>query len=345
MRFLVLGDFSYDLRDVPDDIKEMGRFIEDKDARVILNLEGPVTDGKSKGPWKRGRRIRQEGACMEALKTLHTTGVTLANNHMMDFGEKGVRDTLSNLDRENILHTGAGADLKEALEPMVFKNSNETVAFFNFGWDAEETVYATDSRAGCAPRKNGLILRTVKEYALNNPGHKVIVILHWGFEYNLYPMPYDIDLAHRLCGIENVYAVIGHHPHCPQTCETYEGKPVYYSLGNFYFGSRRPMFSKKKFKFDPEDMGNYGVAVLLDTISGSSESFIVRYDPEKDRSVFSENDRIPAKMPDIDHRSKQYLEIVSDTMWKRNPILGTNRIKNTFDVFTYNLARNIMKYL
>ncbi|MCR5025507.1 MAG: CapA family protein [Lachnospiraceae bacterium] len=345
MKFLILGDFFYDLDSIPDDIREISEKLKKEESHVILNLEGPVTDGSGRKIWKRGAHLKQEGACMEALKILGVKGVTLSNNHMMDYGAKGLFDTISALEKAGILHTGAGADLNSALKPMIFRDDKETIAIFNFGWNAEETVYAGYFRAGCAPRKKALILSTLDKYVKENPEHSIVVLMHWGFEHNLYPQPFDTELAHKICGIENVCAVIGHHSHCPQPYEIYNGKPIFYSLGNFYFGSKRNIFSKRKFKSIPEDMGNYGIAVKLDTATGKTGSCVIRYDAGSDRMLFYETDELPVRMPDISTASYEYGKLLKETAAKENPVLLRDGLESSLTVFRYNVYRNIKKYI
>lgn len=344
MTFFFFGDFLYDLDTIPDDIREIGESLKEEDLHVVLNLEGPVTDGSGHKIWKRGAHMRQQGACMEVLKMLGVAGVTLSNNHMMDYGVKGLSDTISALDTAGIFHTGAGMDLNEALKPMVFNNDNEAVALFNFGWDVEETVYAGRFRAGCAPRKDTLILKTLSKYIEENPEHRIVVLMHWGFEHNLYPQPFDTELAHKICGIENVCAVIGHHSHCPQPYEVIKGKPVYYSLGNFYFGSKRDLFSKRRFKNNPEDMGNYGIGVRLDTVTGKAKPCVYRYDSCLDRTSVIETDELPVRMPDISTGSEEYRMLLIETAAKENPVLLRDDIVSAFTVFRYNMYRNFKKY-
>ena len=120
MKLLFFGDFSYDFDFVAEDIISAGDFAREKASKVILNLEGPITDGRGKQIRKRGKHLPQKGKCSEALLALNTAGVTLANNHMMDYSGEGLKDTIKGLDKLNIKHTGAGRNIDEALEPMVF---------------------------------------------------------------------------------------------------------------------------------------------------------------------------------------------------------------------------------
>ncbi len=337
MKLFVFGDFFYDLEGVSDDLKEIGRFIREKGAKVILNLEGPITEDPGKGILKRGIHLKQGRGSVKALKCLNVSGVALANNHIFDFGKKGLFDTVKILDREGIRHCGAGRTLGEAIRPMVFSEEGERIAVFSFGWGAEETVYAGKNRPGSAPRENKTVLDTLKKYSAFHPEDKILVIMHWGFEKNHYPLPYDIDLARKILSVENVVSCIGHHSHCPQPFEIFKGKSVYYSLGNFYFGSKRGNYSG--------DMEQYGIGVLLDTESLTAEHFLIEYDRDAGRTFFSTKDDVISALPDMDCFSKEYKELVKRTAGKDNPVPGPDGLKSRLEVFLYNVKRNRKRYL
>ncbi len=346
MRFLILGDLSYDFEEVADDLKEIGEYARENASGVILNLEGAITARRDKEIRKRGKHLPQRGDISGTLKALNTAGVTLANNHVMDFSSEGLDDTLEDLDASGIKHTGAGMDLKEAVKPMVFSDGKDTLALFSFGWDIEETVPAGPGRPGCAPRERRIVLDTVKTYAENNPDRKIIVILHWGFEYNLYPQPYDMALAHDICGIKGVFAVIGHHSHCPQPMEIFNGVPVFYSLGNFYYSSRRDRYSKRQFKHDPPNMCDFGLGVLIDTADSSAKPLVLFYDREKDRTEIRNDLKIPVCFPsEYDFRSEEYRKFVKDHSLKKNPVLGTNETLSRITALIFNMKRNLGRFL
>ncbi|MBQ9550868.1 MAG: CapA family protein [Lachnospiraceae bacterium] len=345
MKLLFFGDFSYDFDFVAEDILSIGEFAREKDAKVILNLEGPITDGSGREIRKRGKHLPQRGKCGEALAALGVSGVTLANNHMMDYCVKGLNDTLNELDKLNIKHSGAGISLGEALEPMVFCEGEESIAVFSFGWDIEETVYAGLHKSGCAPRKETVILDTLREYSVKHPGRKIIAALHWGFEYNPYPLPRDTELARKLCETDLVCAVIGHHSHCPQPFEIINGKPVFYSLGNFYYSSRRHKYSARRFDYDPSNLCDYCIAALLDTAHLSAEPLVFYYDIEKDRTEFREDLAIPVSMPEMDPGSEEYRHFALSKALHKNPIPGPGRIESDLAFLKFNLKRNLARYL
>ncbi len=343
MRLLFLGDLRYNEAGINADIHSLGEYFREKGYALIPNLEGGISGPGDRKIRKRGSNLAQGDEILEVLKLLSVKGVTLANNHIMDFGPEGLKRTVGVLDSEGILHCGAGMGIEEALKPMEIEDGGKITAVFNFGWDAEETVYAGKDSPGCAPRDKVVILKTLKEYASLYPDRDIIAVLHWGFELNLYPMPFDIDLAHSIADVDTVRVVIGHHPHCPQPVEEYKGKKIYYSLGNFYFGTGRKAYSKKIYDHEPSDMSDYGIGVIYDCGKGTAEDLVIRYDPEKGESLIEEDPGLPEKLPDYSDK-KNYEEVLRKGRLKKTPVLYTSPLINTLKVFFFNTKRNLAVY-
>ena len=343
MRLLFLGDLRYNEAGINADIQSLGEYFREKGYALIPNLEGGISASGDRKIRKRGSNLAQGEEILRVLKLLSVKGVTLANNHIMDFGPGGLKRTVGVLDSEGILHCGAGMELSEALKPMEIEDGGKITAVFSFGWDAEETVYAGKHSPGCAPRDKALILKTLKEYASLHPERDIIAVLHWGFELNLYPMPFDIDLAHCIADIDSVRLVIGHHPHCPQPVEEYKGKKIYYSLGNFYFGTGRKAYSKKIYDHEPSDMSDYGIGVIYDCKKGTAEDLVIRYDSEKGESLIAEDTGLPEKLPDYRDK-KAYEMILRKGRLKKTPVLYTSPLLNALKVLLFNTKRNLAVY-
>ena len=272
-KLLFLGDLYYDYNQITDDIEKLSKWIQANEYVTIVNLEGSIRSNADNPIKKRGPNLANSSAVVDVLKKLNVIGVCLANNHTLDFGSESLAETLHKLDENGIKHTGAGLDIHQALRPMTFEIEDKTYAVINFGWDVEETVYASETLPGCAPREKAVILDTIRQ--VSKTADRVIVCLHWGFEYNRLPMPRDIALAHNIidAGAE---LIIGHHPHCVQPKETYSNKSIYYSLGNFYFSSRRDKF-KKEFKESIISQSDFGAMVSYDPITQKDKHFIIQY--------------------------------------------------------------------
>ncbi len=168
-------------------------------------------------------------------------GVTLGNNHVLDYGEDALLDTLDILDSAGILHTGAGADLTAAREPAVFSCKGKTIAVVGASRvtpDASWFASAYNAGVFSAYRPETLIGQ-VRDLSENTAYDAVIAYIHWGIERDEMPQDYQRTLARQLIDA-GADMVIGAHPHVLQGIEYYQGRPIFYSLGNFVFGSSIP---------------------------------------------------------------------------------------------------------
>jgi len=200
---------------------------------VIGNLESPIARGGEEFVNKK-YRFRSAPQTAAALKNAGFSIVTLANNHMMDFGGTALEETRRYLDGAGISYAGAGESLYEARKRAIITVKGIKVAFLAYSLTLPEEFYATAGRPGTAPgyfrfyREDIAEARKVADY--------VVVSFHWGTESRDMPNPYQVTAAH--CAIDaGADVVIGHHPHVLQGIECYRKGVVLYSLGNFAFGS------------------------------------------------------------------------------------------------------------
>lgn len=257
MALLFLGDFYYGYSEIKEDILKMSKIFRKNDIRVILNLEGPITQADTPIN-KRGEHLRQSDLTIEVLKLLNVVGVSLANNHIMDFGESGLRDTIEILNRNGIQFSGAGLSLNDANRPMIIHDQDKEYCIYCMTDSYEEAVMATEKDCGCAP----IIIRDIDpNYKSNN--NTVISFLHTGFEYNTLPMPRNINKAKQLidCGFDYV---IGSHPHLVQPKMKYKNGNIYFSIGNFYFSEFRSEFEEKLIKNKNPGFCNLGYGIFVD---------------------------------------------------------------------------------
>lgn len=253
MNLLVLGDFYYGYEYIADDIYEMAEYIKKNNYSLIVNLEGPITDAKAKLlPNKRGERLKQSSKVVDVLKTLNVCGVTLANNHIFDYGMQGLIDTISILDQNNIKHTGAGENLSQACNPMIIDVTEKSYAFYGMSDGYEEAVLASIDQPGCAP------IELENVHFCDNMTN--IAFLHTGFEFNTLPMPRNIKESKYLIDSGFTY-VFSSHPHVVQPYQNYRDCEIYYSLGNFYFSNFRKEFSDKKIKGKGTGYANIGYGI------------------------------------------------------------------------------------
>jgi len=312
---------------MPEDLKSIAKYIEENDYYVVLNLESPLSN---RGPQveKRGPHLASTPYALEVLKKLRVVAVCLANNHMMDYGDEALNKTLELLDEAQIVHVGAGRSLEEAIKPQKIQLDGKEIVFQNFGWDVEETVYATDKSAGCAPRKEELILRQTKAIRLDSPSAIIVTFMHWGFECNTLPMPVDIQLGHEIIDA-GADLIIGHHPHVIQPFEKWRNKEIFYSLGNFYFGSERDGFITCFENEAVENMCDYGAYVVLDLETMKTETGLIYYDKTNKKSIIKKDDKnILKDITGVTWTSKTYYDEAVAHKHNITPVLGIDHKEN-----------------
>ncbi|MFH0829324.1 MAG: CapA family protein [Candidatus Kerfeldbacteria bacterium] len=199
---------------------------------VFCNLETAIFPGR---PIKTGEMsFRSDVQVARAMKDAGFTVVSLANNHVPNFGAKGIADTLKYLDKAGIAHVGAGANVKQALKAatMTVNDVRFSILAYNDSDVVPASYGATEKRAGTALMDVTAMVNAVK--AAKKTSDIVIVSMHSGTEYKATPNARQQRFA-RAAIDAGAVIVIGHHPHVVQSVEKYKGKWIIYSLGNFVF--------------------------------------------------------------------------------------------------------------
>lgn len=202
--------------------------LREADLRIV-NCECALTRA-DRAVWKSGAVFKGTPAHVDGLTVVPFEVACLANNHVLDHGVPGLRETLRVLDRHGVRTVGAGLSEADACAPLGVTAAGLRVHIVNFsegedltaarggpgvfGWDIDRVV---DTVARCKRR-----------------GGVVIAIGHCGLEYVPFPPTYVVE-AFRAVADAGADAVIGHHPHVPQGVEVRGGTPILYSLGNFVF--------------------------------------------------------------------------------------------------------------
>ena len=181
--------------------------------------------------------------------------VTLANNHALDYGTDALLDTCDVLDGAGILHTGAGKNLDEAKQPVVFEKNGQRVALIGATRVIPQADWAaTNSHPGMLSSYEVSVEPLLNQIAeCHAAGDKVVVLIHWGIERDETPQEYQRALAKRYIDA-GADLVIGSHPHVLQGMEYYKGKPIFYSLGNFVFGSSIPKTMLVQAEFQEDNL-------------------------------------------------------------------------------------------
>ena len=162
--------------------------------------------------------------------------VTLANNHALDFGTEALSDTFSTLDQYGISYIGAGEDYERAKQAAVYELDGKTVAVLAASRVipvVEWNILNRQPGMFCTYDSTALEeeIRACKELY-----DYVIVYVHWGVMEMERPEDYQRSMAYRYIDA-GADVVMGTHPHVVQSIEFYQGKPIYYSLGNFLYGT------------------------------------------------------------------------------------------------------------
>ena len=223
--------------------EKVGKVTREADV-FLVNLECPFTE-RGEIVFK-NFNFRARPNLVDALTAGGVDVVSLANNHIMDYGSDGLDDTLSTLDEGGIRHFGAGATLAGAREPVIVEVKGVRIAFLGYLFLGDQhpepyEIFATDDQPGAAghyddvDRLQSMIEEDIQS-AKERADH-VIPFFHWGREGQADPMPYQVALAHAAIDA-GASAVLGSHPHNLQGIEVYNGAPIAYSLGNFVFGGR-----------------------------------------------------------------------------------------------------------
>lgn len=215
---------------------ELAEAMQEADI-LCLNNEFTYSAGGSPLPGK-AYTFRAKPERVEVLGQLGVDAVTLANNHVYDYGKEALLDTFAVLEDAKIPYFGAGRTLQDAMKPLYMEVEGRTVALVaaSRAEKYQMTPQATEEEPGilrCYDTE--LFLQVIREAKEN--ADFCIAFVHWGTEYS-----YELEQVQLDTGKEyldaGADAVIGAHSHCLQGMEFYDGKPIIYSLGNYWFNEK-----------------------------------------------------------------------------------------------------------
>ena len=198
---------------------------------AVINLESPFLQTKNYFVPTGSFYFKADPRSIEGLNLAGIDLVALANNHFGNQGQKGMADTFSWLEENKINYVGAGRNETEAHEGKIIESRGVKFGFLAYAYPETADV-ATGKLAGFA----NMDLEKMKlDVATLRPQADVLIILmHAGIEYTTEPNWQQKDFAHEAISA-GVDLIVGHHPHWPQKFELYQGKPIFYSLGNLVF--------------------------------------------------------------------------------------------------------------
>jgi len=223
---LLVGDVMLD-RGVEDLVKQnsiyypfqkISHFLRGIDI-VFGNLEGPVVNNPPEFP-DNSLKFAFSPEIIKGASWSHFNLFSLSNNHTPDMGKEGLEETEKWLKKYGINFVG---------DPLSGSSDNLNSSFLR-----DDITFLAFNQIFPFMDKEEEIIKIIKMVKSSNSDNFLIVSMHWGEEYNLTNSPFQQSLAHRIIEA-GADLIIGHHPHVVQNLEKYQGKLIFYSLGNFIF--------------------------------------------------------------------------------------------------------------
>ncbi|HUU11792.1 MAG TPA: CapA family protein [Phycisphaerae bacterium] len=196
---------------------------------AIVNMEGPLI-AEASPIMRPGSILGAPEACVRGFKNAHIDVVTLANNHIMDHGEAGLKTTLAACRQAGIATVGAGENLLAASRIHTVEVGGVRIGLLAISvsgfWIAGRDFW------GANPADLAHYIRTLRGHGQDYDF--LVVLFHGGTEHYPYPSPRQIETC-RFLVEEGAGAVLCQHTHCPGCFEYYEGAPIVYGQGNLVF--------------------------------------------------------------------------------------------------------------
>lgn len=195
----------------------------------IVNLECPLITQETPIN-KIGPTLGAAASCVQGIRAAGIGAVSLANNHIMDHGAKGLETTIKALQENRIAHVGAGKNMALARQIFVYDGGGMRVGILAVA--EQEFSIAGRNTPGANPLDVMDFVRNVREH---RPEYdRLVVIIHGGNEYYPYPRPGLMNTC-RFFAEEGANAVICQHSHCVGCMEIWQGTPIVYGQGNLLF--------------------------------------------------------------------------------------------------------------
>ncbi len=205
----------------------------------LANLETSITTNEEPWPGK-GINYRMHPDNVKVLSAAGIDHCSLANNHILDWGHNGLKETIKTLESAKIKFSGAGYNMKEASAPSVFHVGSHRALVYSCGsidsgiapmWAAGRSRPGVNFFGGYGKKEIAKIRCSVESD--KNPGDMAIFSVHWGGNWG-YPIPEKRRrFAYNLIDEAGIDVIFGHSSHHPLGIEVYKQKPVIYGAGDF----------------------------------------------------------------------------------------------------------------
>jgi poly-gamma-glutamate synthesis protein (capsule biosynthesis protein) len=182
-------------------------------------------------------RLNSNTSGVEAVKDAGFSVVSLANNHMMDYEEQGLLDTIDEFKSADMHYVGVGSNSAEAKNSIDYADVNGVrVATLGFTDVYGKDAVSKNDKAGLLNSNPDLLFEMIGKAIDAKQGNAdlVVVNMHWGQEYSTSTTARQTDLAKAIIDA-GADIIIGHHPHVLQSFDVYKDGIIFYSLGNFIF--------------------------------------------------------------------------------------------------------------
>lgn len=298
----------------------------------VCNLEAPLTSGIKKLS-KCGPNLKINPQCVKGLKKLGINFVTLANNHILDYGESGLEDTISTLQREGICFSGAGKNKNEARIPFYIYLGKKKIGVFCCA--ESEFSIATENTAGA----NGFDPLYSLDYISDAKKEcdYLIVLHHGGKEFYRYPSPELIKICKRMVD-KGANLVICQHSHCIGCEYNYMGSKIIFGQGNFLFNRKH------------DEYWDSGLLIEV-AFSDNQESIsIIPIVNNSNKICFAKGDTLSAILSEYKKRSEDIMDekFIYDSFKRFSSIKKTEYYKaflggKTFDAYLYRVINKFCK--
>ena len=195
---------------------------------ILANYEAPIVSSPAQPRENKPYNLHHQAESLDLFDDRFI--LSLANNHIMDFGEAGLRATLESLREKSISFAGAGRNIEEASTPVYRKNKRQCVAFVCAADPRFQP--AGQSTPGTMPAKIGLLNEVLQE--ASQRADRIVVSIHAGMEFTRVPTPYMKRLA-ECCALRGVSLLNFHHAHCISGHTRLDDTDILWGLGNYCF--------------------------------------------------------------------------------------------------------------